>query len=129
MKVSMGPVRLIKQRLVAAEICKKGYADHRVHNVAFTLGKWVLLKVSLMNCVMIFWKKRGLVWYLLVFLYFLSRMEMWHRLSLPLYLSGVHPIFCFSIIKRYNPNGSHMIWWDPVELGHYLSYEKKPITV
>ncbi|XP_070046231.1 uncharacterized protein [Nicotiana tomentosiformis] len=50
-------VKIIQDRLRTAQSRQKSYADHRVRDVAFMVGKRVLLKVSPMKGVMRFGKK------------------------------------------------------------------------
>ncbi|XP_060190644.1 uncharacterized protein LOC132619907 [Lycium barbarum] len=60
----------------------------------------------------------------------LSRVgEVADELALPAGLSGVHPMFHVSMLKRYHGDGSFIIRWDYVLLDENLSYEEEPIAI
>ena len=47
-----------------------------------------------------------------------------YELALPPGLSGVHPIFHVSMLKKYHGDGNYIICWDLVLLDENLSYEE-----
>ena len=52
-----------------------------------------------------------------------------YELALPPGLSGVHPVFHVSMLKRYHGDGNYIIRWDSVLLDDNLSYEEEPVAI
>ena len=52
-----------------------------------------------------------------------------YRLALPDRLSGVHPVFHVSMLRKYIPDVSHVLKVDEVELQPNLSYEEVPVRI
>ena len=52
-----------------------------------------------------------------------------YELALPPGLSGVHPVFHMSMLKRYHGDGNYIIRWDSVLLDENLSYEEEPVAI
>ena len=52
-----------------------------------------------------------------------------YELALPLGLSGVHPVFHVSMLKRYHGDGNYIIRWDSVLLDENLTYEEEPVAI
>ena len=55
--------------------------------------------------------------------------EVAYELALPPVLSGVHPVFHVSMLKRYHGNGNYIIRWDSVLLDEKLSYEEDHVAI
>ncbi|XP_069144505.1 uncharacterized protein [Solanum lycopersicum] len=55
--------------------------------------------------------------------------EMAYELALPPGLSGVHPVFHVSMLKRYHGDGNYIIRWDSVLLDENLSYLEEPVSI
>ena len=52
-----------------------------------------------------------------------------YKLALPPRLSGVHPVFHVSMLKRYHGDGNYIIRWDSVLLDENLSNEEEPVAI
>ena len=55
--------------------------------------------------------------------------EVAYRLALPPRLSGIHDVFHVSMLKKYEPDPSHVLEWSELELEADASYGEKPIRV
>lgn len=55
--------------------------------------------------------------------------EVAYELALPPRLSTIHPVLHVSMLRKYIPDKSHVISYDDVELGPYLTYDKEPIAI
>ncbi|XP_057506543.1 uncharacterized protein LOC130789747 [Actinidia eriantha] len=55
--------------------------------------------------------------------------EVAYHLALPPRLSGIHDVFHVSMLKKYEPDPSHILEWSEFELEANVSYEKKPIRI
>ena len=93
-------------------------------------GDQVLLKVSPMKGVMRFGKRGKLSPRYIGPFEVLKRVgEVAYELALPPGLSGVHPVFHVSMLKRYHGDGNYIIRWDSVLLDGNLSYEEDPVAI
>ena len=50
-----------------------------------------------------------------------------YKLALPLSLSNVHNIFHASMLKKYIPNSSHILSYEPLELSQDMTYEEQSV--
>ncbi|XP_057497345.1 uncharacterized protein LOC130782062 [Actinidia eriantha] len=55
--------------------------------------------------------------------------EVAYRLALPPQLSGVHDVFHELMLRKYEPNPSHVLEWRDLELETDASYIKRPIRI
>ncbi|XP_075489670.1 uncharacterized protein LOC142528506 [Primulina tabacum] len=92
-------VQLIRHRMKAAQDRQASYANRRRRPLEFQVGDFVFLRISLF---------RGVV-----------------RLT----LSGIHDIFHVSMLHKYEPDPSHVIQPDEVELDTSLSYTEYPVCI
>ncbi|XP_059315835.1 uncharacterized protein LOC132066556 [Lycium ferocissimum] len=93
-------------------------------------GEEVLLKISPMKSVMTFGKRGKLSPRYIGPFKILRRVGyVAYELALPPGLSGVHPIFYVSILKRYYLDESYIVRWDSVLLDENLSYEEDTIAI
>ncbi|XP_059289579.1 uncharacterized protein LOC132043108 [Lycium ferocissimum] len=121
---------MIQEKLLAAQSKKKEYADRKVRDLEYMVGEQVLLKVSPMKGMMRFWKKGKLSpKFINPFEIFCRVGEVAYELALPLGLSGVHPVFHVSMLKKYHSDGSYIIQWDSVLFDRNLSYEEELIGI
>ncbi|GAV64994.1 Chromo domain-containing protein [Cephalotus follicularis] len=52
-----------------------------------------------------------------------------YRLALPPSLVDVHNVFHVSMLRKYHPDPSHVLQWEPLELRTDLSFEEIPIRI
>ncbi|XP_055823775.1 uncharacterized protein LOC129892239 [Solanum dulcamara] len=109
---------------------QKSYADKMVCPLEFKVGDRVGLKISSMKSVMRFKKKGKLS------LRFVGPFEILRRVgglayesALPPRLSAVQPLFHVSMLRRYIPDKSYVIFYDAVKLGSDLTYEEEPVVI
>ena len=109
---------------------QKEYADRKVRDLDFMEGEQVLLKVSPMKGVMRFGKRGKLSpRYIGTFEVLKCVVEVAYELALPPGLSGVHPVFHVSTLKRYHGDENYIIRWDSVLVDENLSYEEEPVAI
>ena len=93
-------------------------------------GEQVLLKVSPMKGVMRFGKRGKLSPRYIGPFEVLKRVgEVAYELAFPPGLSGMHPVFHVSMLKKYHGNRNYIIRWDSVLLDENLSYEEEPVSI
>ena len=123
-------VKSIQEKLLAAQSRQKEYVDRRVRDLEFMEGEQFLLKVSPMKGVMRFGKRGKLSPRYTGPFEVLKRVrEVSYELALPPGMSGVHPVFHVSMLKRYHGDGNYIIRWDSVLLDENLSYEEEPVAI
>ena len=89
--------------------------------------KQVLLKVSPMKGVMRFGKQGKFSLRYIGPFEVLKRVgEVTYELALPPGLSGVHPVFHVSMLKKYHGYGNYIIRWNSIHFDENLSYEEQP---
>ena len=52
-----------------------------------------------------------------------------YRLALPPQLSHVHNVFHVSMLRKYEPDPSHVIMWTEVPIQEDVSYEETPVQI
>ncbi|GAV84676.1 Chromo domain-containing protein [Cephalotus follicularis] len=52
-----------------------------------------------------------------------------YRLALSPSLSEVHNVFHVSMLRKYHPNPSHVLQWEPLELRIDMSFKETPIQI
>ena len=123
-------MKSFQEKLLAAQSRQKEYADRKFRDLEFMEGEQVLLKVSAMKGVMRFGKRGKLSPRYIGPFEVLKRVgEVAHELALPPALSGVHPVFHVSILKRYHGDGNYIIRWDSVLLHENLSYKEEHVAI
>lgn len=55
--------------------------------------------------------------------------EVAYRLALPPRLSGVHNVFHVSMLRKYEPDPSHVLNWQDLEIEEDVSYEERPVEI
>ncbi|XP_059295537.1 uncharacterized protein LOC132048867 [Lycium ferocissimum] len=130
LRESLEKVKVIQAKLLVAQSSQKEYADRKVRDLEFVEGEQVLLKVSPRKGVIRFRKKGKLSpRYIRLFEILKHMGEVAYKLALPPGLSGVHPVFHVSMLKRYHGDSSYIIHWDSILLYENFSYEKEAVAI
>ena len=123
-------VKLIQERLLAAQSRQKSYADNRRRHLEFQVGDWVFLKVSPMKGVMRFGKKGKLSPRYIGPYQVIRRVgKVAYELDLPANLGAVHPVFHVSMLRKCIGDPSRVFPADDVQVTEKLSYEEQPIAI
>ena len=123
-------VNLIKSRLLTAQSRQKSYADRRRRPLEFSVGDYIFLKVSPRKGISRFGVRGKLApRYIGPFKILEKIGEVAYRLALPVQLAGVHNVFHVSMLRRYEPDVSHVLNWKELELQADASYDKSPSQI
>ena len=55
--------------------------------------------------------------------------EVAYRLALPPHLLGVHDVFHVSMLRKYEPNTSHLLDWHNLSFQENVTYEERPMEI
>ncbi|KAL0543603.1 hypothetical protein IC582_018703 [Cucumis melo] len=123
-------IQKIRSRMHTAQSRQKSYADVRRKDLEFEVGDKVFLKVAPMRGVLRF-ERRGKLSPRFVGLFeILERIgPVAYRLALPPSLSTVHDVFHVSMLRKYVPDPSHVVDYEPLEIDENLSYIEQPVEV
>ena len=55
--------------------------------------------------------------------------EVAYQLALPPQLSGVHNVFHVSMLRKYEPDPSHVLDWVDLDVEEDASYEERPVQI
>ena len=123
-------VGLVRDRMRAAQSRQKSYADNRRRELEFGVGDHVFLKISPFKGVMRFGKRGKLSpRYIGPFEILRRHGAVAYELALPPELSGVHPVFHVSMLRKYLPDESHVLHPQAIEVDSQMSYVEEPIAV
>ncbi|XP_028068940.1 uncharacterized protein LOC114271526 [Camellia sinensis] len=126
----MERIALICKRLVTAQSRQKSYDDRRRRSLSFEVGDHVFLKISPKRGLMRFGKRGKLSpRFIGPFenLELIGEVAYW--LALPPPLSGVHDVFHISMLRKYEPDPSHVLDWTKLEIDKDVSYEERPVRI
>ncbi|KAA0043380.1 pol protein [Cucumis melo var. makuwa] len=123
-------IQKIRSRMHTAQSRQKSYADVRRKDLEFEVGDKVFLKVARMRGVLRL-KRRGKLSPRFVGPFeILERIgPVAYRLALPPSLSTVHDVFHVSMLRKYVPDPSHVVDYEPLEIDENLSYAEQPVEV
>ena len=122
--------KLIRQRLLTAQSRQKSYSDKRRRPLSFEVGDHVFLKVSPRRGITRFGRGGKLSPRFIGPFDILERIgEVAYRLALPPQLSCVHDVFHISMLRKYEPDPSHVLEWSELELDADISFEEKPTQI
>ncbi|XP_041010816.1 uncharacterized protein LOC121254709 [Juglans microcarpa x Juglans regia] len=101
----------------AAQSRQKSYADNRCLQLEFEVKNKVFLRIAPMKGVMRFGKKGKLSPRYVRPFEILDRIgPVSYRVALPPALSGVHDVFYVSMLRKYIPDPTHVIDYEPLQL-------------
>ncbi|XP_070045118.1 uncharacterized protein [Nicotiana tomentosiformis] len=127
---ALDKVNLILDRLCMVQSRQKSYADQKVRDVAYMVGKRVLLKVSPMKGVMRFGKKVKLSPRYIGPFDVLHRIgEVAYKVALPPSLSSVHLMFHVSMLQKYVGDPSHVLDFSTIQLDGDLIYDVELVAI
>ncbi|KAA0060217.1 ty3-gypsy retrotransposon protein [Cucumis melo var. makuwa] len=95
-------IQKIKSRMHTAQSRQKSYADVKRKDLEFDVGDKVFLKVAPMKA---------------------------YCLALPPSLSAVLDVFHVFMLRKYVPNPSQVVDYEPLEINENLSYTEQPVEV
>ncbi|GAV70150.1 Chromo domain-containing protein [Cephalotus follicularis] len=52
-----------------------------------------------------------------------------YKLALPPSLSSVHDVFHVSILRKYRPDPSHILQWEPLQLESDMNFIESPVQI
>ncbi|KAL0549259.1 hypothetical protein IC582_013740 [Cucumis melo] len=123
-------IQKIRSRMHTAQSRQKSYADVRRKDLEFEVGDKVFLKVAPMRGVLRFEKRGKLSPRFVGPFEILERIgPVAYRLALPPSLSTVHDVFHVSMLRKYVPDPSHVVDYEPLEIDENLSYVEQPVEV
>ncbi|KAL0561626.1 hypothetical protein IC582_002066 [Cucumis melo] len=120
-------IQNIRSRMHTAQSRQKSYADR---DLEFEVGDKVFLKVAPMRGVLRFERRGKLSPRFVGPFEILERIgPVAYRLALPPSLSTVHDVFHVSMLRKYVPDPSHVVDYEPLEIDENLSYTEQPVEV
>ncbi|KAL0534776.1 hypothetical protein IC582_029069 [Cucumis melo] len=123
-------IQKIRSRMHTAQSRQKSYADVRRKDLEFEVGDKVFLKVAPMRGVLRFERRGKLSPRFVGPFEILERIgPVAYRLALPPSLSTVHDVFHVSMLRKYVPDPSYVVDYEPLEIDENLSYTEQPVKV
>ncbi|KAI6687681.1 hypothetical protein NL676_024509 [Syzygium grande] len=108
----------------------KSYVDRRRRPLEFQVGDHVFLKVSPMKGLSRFGKKGKLSpRYVRPFEILEKIGDMAYRLALLSNLSQVHNVFHVLMLRKYEPNPTHILRYEEIEVVDKVSYVERPVRI
>ncbi|XP_070040960.1 uncharacterized protein [Nicotiana tomentosiformis] len=129
-KDALEKVKLIQERLRTAQSRQKSYGNQKARDVSFMVGETVLLRVSPMKGIIRFGKKGKLSSRFIGSFEVVRRVgEVAYELALTPSLSGVHPVFHVSMLRRYHADLSYILDFSMIQLDESMGYEDEPVAI
>ncbi|KAA0051425.1 pol protein [Cucumis melo var. makuwa] len=123
-------IQKIRSRMQTAQSRQKSYADVRRKDLEFDVRDKVFLKVAPMKGVLRFERRGKLSPHFVGPFEILERIgPVAYRLALPPSLSAVHDVFHVFMLRKYVPDPSHVVDYEPLEIDKNLSYTEQPVEV
>ncbi|KAI6674220.1 hypothetical protein NL676_002126 [Syzygium grande] len=123
-------VKVIRERLRTAQSRQKSYADRRRRPLEFQAGDHVFLKISPMRGLSRFGKKGKLSSRYIGPFEILERIgTLAYRLALLPNLSQVHNVFHVSMLRKYEPDPTHVLNHEVIDVDDRVLYVEKPVRI
>ncbi|XP_073025090.1 uncharacterized protein [Primulina eburnea] len=123
-------VELIRKRMKSAQDRQASYANKRRRPLEFQVADYFFLKVSPFRGTMRFGHKGKLAPRFIGPYMIVERIgTLAYRLDLPPNLSLIHNVFHVSMLRKYEPDPSHILNVEDVELDSSLSYVEHPVQI
>ncbi|KAD3641199.1 hypothetical protein E3N88_30423 [Mikania micrantha] len=123
-------LQLVKARMKAAQDRQKSYADKRRRPIEFEVGDQVLLKVSPWKGVIRFRKRGKLSPRFIGPFQIIARVgKVAYRLDLPDELSGIHPTFHVSHLRKCLADDVAYVPLNDIEVDEKLNYIEEPVAI
>ncbi|GKC80907.1 putative reverse transcriptase domain-containing protein [Tanacetum coccineum] len=120
----------IKDRLKAVRDRQKSYVDKRRKPLEFSVGDYVLLKVSPWKCVVCFGKKGKLAPRFVGPFEIIKKVgPVAYRLDLPEELNGVHDMFHVSNLKKCLVDPTLQVPLDEIRVDAKLNFVEEPVEI
>jgi len=127
---TMEKIDVVRDRLKAAQDRQKSYADKRRRPIEFEVGDRVLLKVSPWKGVLRFRKRGKLSPRFIGPFKILARVgKVAYRLELPEELSGIHPTFHVSHLRKCLADEDSYVPLNEIVIDNKLNYIEEPIAI
>ena len=121
---------MIRECLLAAQSRQKAYANHRRHDLEFSVEDRVFIQVSLMKGIMRFGKKSKLSPHYIGPFEILNKVgAVAYHLALPPDLSTIHPVFHVCMLQKYLLDPSHVLARHTIQQDENLTYEEEPLAI
>ena len=110
-------IDIVRARMKAAQSRQKSYADKRRRQLEFEVGDKVFLRIAPTKGIMRFGKKGKLSPRYIRPFEILDRIgPVAYRVALPPALVGVHNVFHISMLRKYIPDLTHIIDYEPLHI-------------
>ncbi|XP_062158723.1 uncharacterized protein LOC133866198 [Alnus glutinosa] len=123
-------IALIRMRMLTAQCRQKSYAAKHCHELEFSNGNLVYLKVSRMQNVCCFGNKGKLSpRYVGPFKVLKQVSSLAYKIEMPANLAGVHDVFHVSQLRKCIHDPSQVINHEPLDIQPNLTYEELPVQI
>ncbi|XP_050916063.1 uncharacterized protein LOC127131172 [Lathyrus oleraceus] len=117
-------VKFIRDKMKASQSRKKIYHDKRIKDLEFRQGDHVFLRVNLVTSIVRLVKSKKLTPKFIGSYQISQRIgNMVYKVALPNDILNLHDVFHVSQIQKYNPDRSHTIQMDDVQVRDNLTVE------
>ena len=129
-QITSKKLKVVRDNLKTLRDRQKSYADNRRRDLQFETGDWVFLKISPWKGVLRFGKRGKLSPRFMGPYEIVSKVgPVAYKLKLPPELSRIHDTFHVSMLRKYNPDPSHVLTEQPVQLKENLTYQETPVQI